>query len=190
MKKFIIVAVSNYGKEFDWTKHNIGKNFLLSFIPEKDFFERKSYFVHDSTFENSNLSFIFTKTYMNITGKILKEYELCNMYQQKNSPITIIIHDDLEISFGKNKFRDHKDRGERGHNGLRSLTKELQITLGDKYKKPFYFSLGIERPKDQTPVHSWVLTKFNNQEIEYLEKNCFKVAEEELYKNIKKLIHN
>lgn len=190
MKKFIIVATSNYGKEFNWTKHNIGKNFLLSFIPEKDFSERELYFIHDSMFESSKLSFIFSKTYMNITGKILKEYELCNRYQQKEPPITIIIHDDLEISFGKNKFRDNKDRGERGHNGLRSLTKELQFILGNTYKKPFYFSLGIDRPKDQTPVHDWVLNRFTNQEIEHLKNNSFRIAEEELYNKIKQLIGN
>lgn len=182
MQTFIIAAVSNYPNQFNWTKHNIGKNFLLSFIPEKNFREHDLYFSYSAEFEGTKLVFLYAKTYMNLIGDIFKDYALKNTY--KNNPITILIHDDLELGFGKNKFRNNKDRGERGHNGLRSYNAALQSLQGDRYEKPFYFSLGIERPKDSTPVHAWVLQKFTDQEIFELQASYFEEAKKELYKNI------
>jgi peptidyl-tRNA hydrolase len=183
MKKIIIIAVSNFPPEFNFTKHNIAKDFLFSFIPKEDFEEYKSYFAFKTTIEETELIFIYGKTYMNTIGTILEEYDLIHTYK-KDNPTTIIIHDDLEIAFGKNKFRDNKDRGERGHNGLRSYNTSLKSILKDQYKTPLYFSLGIGRPDNTTPVHVWVLQKFTDKEINDLKTIFFKESKKELDKKI------
>jgi peptidyl-tRNA hydrolase len=111
--------------------------------------------------------FIIPKLYMNVSGEIFQDYYLKKIILT-DVPEIIIIHDDLEIPFGQFKFRNNKERGERGHNGNRSINKALKELQGKQYVIPYYLSIGIGRPADGL-VDQWVLKKFSLSEVNNLE---------------------
>jgi PTH1 family peptidyl-tRNA hydrolase len=167
-KTFCFIGLGNNGEEYSFTRHNLGKDFLI-WVSKKELINFEDYkFYQKASLEDDKkkLIFILPKFFMNESGKIFLEK---NIFE--DTPIFIILHDDLQLEFGVNKFRNNKDRGERGHNGLRSI-KEYFLQFSPKQYKdfPFYFSFGIGRPQDNISVSDFVLKKFNNNEKEILFK--------------------
>lgn len=174
----IIIGLCNNLIEFDWTRHNIAKNFLLS--TDLIFENQKSFLIckEEDIFKNK-IYWIIPKTYMNLSGNIFKDNFLKNIYQKYTDIKTIIIHDDLSVNFGKFKIRNQVDRGPRGHNGNRSIINAMSFLQGENYNQPIYFSLGIDR-STKYEVDKWVLMKFSEEEKNYLIKNVFGKAYQEL----------
>jgi PTH1 family peptidyl-tRNA hydrolase len=179
-KIFCFIGLGNKGDEYSFTRHNFGKDFLIWVSKEELIkFEDYKYF-QKAILENEKYKFIFIipNFFMNESGKIFLDKDIF-----KNNPIFIILHDDLQIEFGKFAFRNNKDRGERGHNGLRSIKEYfLQFSPKECNNLPLYFSLGIGRPKENISAGDFVLKKFNNQEKEILFKNF-----NNIYDGIKKI---
>jgi PTH1 family peptidyl-tRNA hydrolase len=178
----VIIGLGNFPPQYKYTKHNIGKDLLLFIY--NDFNNKKFYSSREEIINNKTCLFIIPNTYMNTSSQIFQDQNLKKIYMSDSKINTIIIHDDLELPFTKYKFRNNKDRGPRGHNGNRSIIKELQNLQKEKYTQPFYFSIGIDRPKDGK-VDSFVLQKFNIDEITQLENIIFNNSIKELINNIK-----
>jgi PTH1 family peptidyl-tRNA hydrolase len=181
-KTILIIGLGNHPAQFQYTKHNIGKDFLLFHYKNK-LSEKKLF----TFYEEENLShsclYIIPHTFMNNSGDICLDQHIINHIKKTESNEIIILHDDLELPFGKCKFRGNTDRGPRGHNGNRSIIKAIQKIQKGNYKQPYYFSLGIGRPHDGK-VDSWVLKKFNTDEIKQLEETIFVKAKDELTNSI------
>ena len=76
-------------------------------------------------------------------------------YYKVNIENIIVIHDDLDIDFGKIKYKNDGSNG--GHRGLISIDK----ILGTKYNRVRF---GISHPGKKNLVDSYVLKKFNKKE--------------------------
>ena len=72
----------------------------------------------------------------------------------------MVIHDELEKSFGKLAIRDGGSH--RGHNGLRSIIDYI----GKEFKR---FRFGIGRPERKEDVGDYVLQRFNPEEMLQIE---------------------
>jgi PTH1 family peptidyl-tRNA hydrolase len=70
----------------------------------------------------------------------------------------IVIHDELEISFGDIRLKD--GGGHKGHNGLRSI---MQLGGSGEFKR---IRFGIGRPDPSMSVADYVLSDFNKDEKE------------------------
>lgn len=91
-------------------------------------------------------------SYMNLSGGPVAD--LIKKYNIKNEEI-IIIHDDLDIEFGRIKIR--WDGGDGGHRGVRSIIEAIGT-------KNFYrLKIGIGRDPTMTP-EEYVLSPFKAQE--------------------------
>jgi peptidyl-tRNA hydrolase len=182
MKKIkVIIGLCNFPHEYTWTRHNIAKDFLMA--SDLVFEEGKNFLLHSQENDTSIIYWIIPKTYMNVSGDIFRDNMLKQLYQKYEEIQTIVIHDDLAVSFGQYKIRANKDRGPRGHNGNRSIINALSKLCGSKYEQPVYFSLGIGRSEIE-PVDVWVLKKFNSEEQEKLIASIFPAAKEVLLKFI------
>jgi aminoacyl-tRNA hydrolase len=169
MKKFCVIGLGNPDK-YTLTRHNYGKDFVfwlskkssLPFVVEK---ENKHFILNVAS--SSEVLFLVAESFMNSTGNCIeKAINFVDNFEE-----IIIVHDDLEVSFGEAKLRTAVNRGIRGHNGIRSIINELYSCrkfASEKNKKalPYFLSLGIGRPGNdlKISISDYVLSKFNIQE--------------------------
>lgn len=170
MEKIIFIGLGNPDSQYKKTRHNIGKDFLIwkaecenHIVREEKSFKYFSFQEH-----NKEVFCVMPILYMNNSGFIFNETYFKDILKEKNKNTIIIIHDDLQVDFGKFKLRINNERGDRGHNGNRSINSHLKLIQGSHYTKPYYLSIGIGRP-DQESVEKWVLKKFNFQELTKIE---------------------
>lgn len=160
----LIAGLGNPSKEYNLTRHNLG-------------FMAVDYFIEDQlklplTFKNhcqsailqtqlSEKKIIFAKpqTYMNLSGLSIKA--LMEYYNIDIDNI-LIIHDDLDLDLLSFKYQ--KNRGQAGHNGIKSIHSELNSSNYARLK------LGIGRPENpNTAISNFVLQKFSKTELPDLE---------------------
>jgi PTH1 family peptidyl-tRNA hydrolase len=171
MKNYLIVGLGNPGKEYKFTRHNIGfrvlENWLanLSVIipncPCQLSVEKK----HQSKISkvkigNQRLILAEPQTFMNKSGVAIKS--LADYYNISIDNI-LIIHDDLSFEF--EKFKLSKNAGPAGHNGVKSTIEHLGSKEFNRLR------IGISMPIGNCPVghqggHNFVLEKFNKNEEE------------------------
>jgi PTH1 family peptidyl-tRNA hydrolase len=96
---------------------------------------------------------------MNLSGESVLLVK--NFYKIDNENI-IVIHDDLDLKLGALKFKRGGSSG--GHNGLKSIDK----CIGNDY---YRVRIGIGRPERKEEVINYVLSDFNENELE-----CIKTA--------------
>lgn len=166
----IIVGLGNPGEKYNKTRHNVGF-MLIDFIAQEHnltWHEDKKFNAHTAKYDDTIL--IKPMTYMNNSGQavqaILSYYKLLpkklGILKTKNSDLSeilTVIHDDLDIDFGKYKISINSRSA--GHNGVQSIIDHLKtknfkrIRIGIKDNKP-----------DQMPTVKFVLGRFSKEDLE------------------------
>jgi PTH1 family peptidyl-tRNA hydrolase len=172
----ILICLGNHVPGYNFTRHNIGRDFLEWAIAPSLYKENKYFYSY--TDETKERLYIIPKTTMNISGTIFCDKELAYAYKNGEISSITILHDDLEVPFGRVKVRANKERGHRGHNGNRSIINTLKSISAANFTLPYFISIGIDRPPEEIPVSQWVLKKYNNQEKEYICNTIFPKIEE------------
>ncbi|MDD3662568.1 MAG: aminoacyl-tRNA hydrolase [Candidatus Pacebacteria bacterium] len=118
----LIIGLGNKGKVYEKTRHNVSWvvfNYLngdLDWQPNK---YAKS-LLATTSFDDKDIVFVKPETFMNKSGEVLdyfkKEYKV-------SVDDLIIIHDDIDLPLGKIKVS--YDRGDGGHNGVKSIMNNL-----------------------------------------------------------------
>lgn len=152
----LIVGLGNPGPKYLWTRHNAGfmvldrlAHAIGASVTRKSF----SGVFGEGAWHGERLLLLKPQTYMNLPGRSVAEalrfhkLPLCD---------TIVIHDDLDIPFGRVKVKEGGGHG--GHNGLRSLVQELG---GAGFVR---VRVGIGRPVHGDVVN-YVLTNFSQDEM-------------------------
>lgn len=101
---YTLVPLGNPGEKYAHTRHNIAR-ILFSLIKE------------DIENLSSCETFIPT-TFMNESGKAVSEY-----FRYHEGRELVVIYDDKDLPYGK--FRISHDRGDGGHNGVKSIIESL-----------------------------------------------------------------
>lgn len=154
----LVVGLGNPGKTYEQTRHNIGF-MVLDYIAEKEGFaftdskwEAK---VAKVSFGRRHTLFVKPQTFMNNSGRAVGK--ICSYYKIVPENI-IVIHDDLDLEFGRIKLV--VNRGAGGHNGITSIIQHLG---GKNFAR---IRAGIGRPvvKNGMPVSGFVLANFSSAE--------------------------
>jgi peptidyl-tRNA hydrolase, PTH1 family len=150
----MVVFAGNPGKEYEKTRHNIGWMVLNSFTGSGSFNWKKKFNGQWTDYYSGTGKIILLKpeTFINNTGKSVQA--AAHFFKLKPEEI-IIIHDDLELKFGKIVYK--KGGGTGGHNGLRSINTHLGTS------EYYRLRLGISRPVHGS-VSSFVLGRFTIDE--------------------------
>ena len=151
----LICGLGNPGKQYKYTRHNIGFRIIDSIVSEFDFKEfkfDKSNECYKGKIRKNSCFLLKPQKYMNNSGDPIWTFAT---YYKVNIENIIIIHDDLDIDFGKIKYKSDGSNG--GHRGLISIDK----ILGTKYNRVRF---GISHPGKKNLVDSYVLKKFNKKE--------------------------
>ncbi len=155
---YVICGLGNPGKEYLFTRHNLG--FLVLDSLAKDFNEKfENYQFYESaiiSFENKKVYLLKPLTYMNYSGVGVKEF-LKNIFYDLNKFLCVL--DDINLPFGKIRIREKGSDG--GHRGLASIIYYLETNEFPRLR------IGIGKPIGMTAT-DYVLSEFNNEEKEKL----------------------
>ena len=117
----LIVGLGNPGKEYEWSRHNLGFMLIdkLGAAVGIDKYRRECQsLVGRGTIEGCVVKLVKPQTYMNLSGEAVA----CLLARQKLTEPgenLIVVSDDLALPFGKIRIRARGSAG--GHNGLKSI---------------------------------------------------------------------
>ncbi|HJV65560.1 MAG TPA: aminoacyl-tRNA hydrolase [Geomonas sp.] len=152
----LVVGLGNPGPQYSWTRHNAGFMVLdrLSSLAGISV-TRKAFsgLAGDGNWAGERIFLLKPQTFMNLSGRSVAE--ALRFYKLSLSDL-IVIHDDLDIPFGKIRLKEGGGHG--GHNGLRSLGQELSSNAYARIR------VGIGRPVHGDVVN-YVLTNFAKDEM-------------------------
>lgn len=188
----LIVGLGNPGEKYKHNRHNAGfmvLDFILNdndgFMTAKPGHEFKSetftWFIPsevEGQEKENKVIFLKPQTYMNDSGLALME--VVNFYKLNPKKEILIIHDDVDLSFGEIRITNNSSSA--GHRGIQSIIDNLGAQDFHRIR------IGIESRENKItpPTEIFVLQNFSNQEIKTLQENIFpkiKLKIEEFIKN-------
>ena len=160
---YLIVGLGNPGKKYTKTRHNAGFIAIEHFATSSNCLSRQLKFDGEYCKQwlfNLQVSLVKPMTYMNKSGSCVAAFVRFFKIPLEN---ILILHDDLDLPLGRVKVVAGGGAG--GHNGVRSLIKELGTKEFARLK------IGIGRPpRDENghgiPVDRYVLAEFSHEEKE------------------------
>ena len=118
---FLIVGLGNPGKEYEWTRHNLGFMFIDKLAGdnrvEVKLRECQSR-VGRGEIEGRAVKLVKPQTYMNLSGEAVACLFARHKLAEPGENL-IVISDDLALPLGKIRIRAKGSAG--GHNGLKSI---------------------------------------------------------------------
>ncbi len=166
--KWVLIGLGNPGREFRLTRHNAGRMFV-EIIAKKNglrFRKKSLYKFASSQFSEKELFLVLPETFMNLSGKAVKEFLKFNPIPFTNM---IIVFDDMDIPLGEIRIRK---KGEGGtHKGVKSIISEINSSD--------FLRIRIGIGRNERDRAKYVLSKFSNGELILLER-AFVKAEEAL----------
>ncbi|NPA87951.1 MAG: aminoacyl-tRNA hydrolase [Epsilonproteobacteria bacterium] len=153
----LIVGLGNPGSKYEKNRHNIGFLAVDYLIKEFNASKLSSKFKGE-LYKSDEYLFLKPTTYMNLSGESVRLVK--DFYKIENDDI-IVIHDDIDLKLGALRFK--KGGGSGGHNGLKSI----DANIGNDYWR---VRIGVGRPERKEMVVSYVLSDFEDEELECLEK--------------------
>lgn len=162
----LIVGLGNPGREYVYTRHNVGFMALqkCSEVFNFDFCKSKFNGIYgEALINNEKYIFLLPQKYMNLSGEVVIEYV---NYFKINVDDILIISDDLDMPTGKIKLKASGSSG--GHNGLKDIEKHLNTS---NYKR---LKIGIANNK-LMDTKDYVLGKFTKEEQAILDQSIDKV---------------
>ena len=160
MYKLCIIGLGNPDQKYNFTRHNIGKDWLkdISRTYDVDFSKKLKFEAKIGESHSSSILWVIPNNYVNNSGntvfKIIKSTNL----EARNF---LILHDDLDLKIGNVRLKESGGHG--GHNGLRDIIKKIG---SEKFNR---IRIGIGHPGSKDEVTNWVLNKFNPEEKKQLE---------------------
>ena len=159
----LIVGLGNPGREYEKTRHNIGFMSLdaLSESYKIPVFKTKfGALFGKGDIKGFDVILIKPQSYMNRSG--IPVMSLANYFRAASGDM-IVIHDDIDLAFGKIKIKEKG--GDGGHKGIRSI---IDAFGGDEFVR---IRLGVGRPSEGgKKVADYVLDDFSKEEGQSLEK--------------------
>ena len=168
---WVLVGLGNPGNEYDGTRHNVGRDFLVAIAKKEGITEWKQdkklrSLVAKGELFGSKVTLLLPETYMNNSGGALKPI----FDTKKKLEQLVVLHDELDMPLGKVKLSFGSGYG--GHNGVKSIQLALKskdftrIRIGICPASP----TGKMRKPDGAKVTDFVIGKFRTPELETLKK--------------------
>lgn len=152
----LIIGLGNPGKQYEYTRHNIGFECIDALSKKWDApLNQMKFNGMFATVHRPEGKVILLKplTYMNLSGESVRP--LMDYFDIDIEDI-IVIYDDLDLETGKLRLRQKGSAG--GHNGIKSLIQHLGTQEFNRIR------VGISRPPAGMKVPDYVLAKFSKEE--------------------------
>lgn len=152
----LLVGLGNPGARYEKNRHNMGFMVIDALAQQGGVSVNKKQgqaLIGQMFISGKKVLLVKPQTYMNLSGQAVME--LLNYYQDRIDDI-IVIHDDLDLEFGRLRFK--RGGGTGGHNGLKSISRMLNSPDYSRLK------IGIGKPPDAMKVENYVLSDFLPEE--------------------------
>ncbi len=161
LEKNFIVGLGNPGKQYEWTRHNLGflvvqhlaKKYHLKFSVDS----RIKGWIAEGEVEEKKVYLFLPQTYVNQSGVAVEEALLEKKITLEN---ILVVNDDFNLAFGELRLRPEGSDG--GHNGLTSIIEHLKTNQFCRLR------LGIGAPIDKKQAVDFVLGEFTKKERQEL----------------------
>jgi PTH1 family peptidyl-tRNA hydrolase len=118
---YIIVGLGNPGEEYTNTRHNTGRDMLMSLTDEEFSFDKKSNALVSSTkIGKEQVKLVAPETFMNKSGSAVAYF----VKNEKAAEKLVVIYDDFNLPLGRLRISFNRSSG--GHNGVESIIKALK----------------------------------------------------------------
>jgi len=169
---YIIVGLGNPGKEYEKTRHNVGRILIESFrkknnLPEWENEKKKGFLISKGDIDEYKVALILPELFMNKSGVSIKSIITSKNKAEK----LIVVHDDIDLGFLNHKISF--GRGSAGHRGLESIIKAIgtkdfiRVRVGVSPTTP---SGKIKKPKGEKRVLDFLMGDFSKKEMESIPK--------------------
>ena len=115
-----IIGLGNPGREYNWTRHNIGFEVIGKLAYDNNINMNKEKYkaiVGEGRIGTEKVLLIQPLTYMNLSGESVRA--VMDFYKLDPTKDIIVIADDISLPTGKIRIRAKGSAG--GHNGLKSI---------------------------------------------------------------------
>ena len=166
---YLIIGLGNPEEEYSKTRHNMGFNAINKIAEKYEIEMKKTKFngiYGRGNIEGEKVMLIKPQTYMNLSGKCVKEF--LDFYKIEREKM-IIIYDDMDVEPGKIKIRKQGSAG--SHNGMKSIISEIQTQEFPRIR------IGIGRPIHENDKINYVIGNIPEEEMEKLEEGIEKAKE-------------
>jgi peptidyl-tRNA hydrolase, PTH1 family len=170
-RQFLIVGLGNPGKEYEWSRHNLGFMLIDKLSSEAGIKVSRrecQSLVARGILEGQVAKLVKPQTYMNLSGEAVA----CLVAQLKLADLgekLIVISDDLALPFGKIRIRARGSAG--GHNGLKSI---IAAVGSNEFTR---LRIGIQPEHPISDPKRFVLDSFANSAKPEVEKVIERSAE-------------
>ncbi|HBR14878.1 MAG TPA: aminoacyl-tRNA hydrolase [Candidatus Omnitrophica bacterium] len=159
---YLIVGLGNPGKEYEYTRHNLGF-LVLRRLAEKlnrrfKISSLTNGLMAEGQIQEKNVCLLMPMTFMNNSGVAVSQVTAKKNVSPKN---LLVVCDDLNLNFGQIRLRSKGSDG--GHNGLNSVIHHLGT------EEFLRLRMGVGHPGHKLDVVDYVLAEFKPKEKEYLE---------------------
>lgn len=157
-KTNLIIGLGNVGKEYEYTRHNIGFVCLDAFAKAHEFdiwIEKKDLrcMMTMKTLGDTRVILCKPTTFMNLSGEAAQK--VAHFYKVHHEQI-VAVHDELAIQFGQ--VRTRTGGSDAGNNGIKSLITHIGAEFGR-------VRIGIDGSKpEKMESADYVLAKFSKEE--------------------------
>jgi len=172
--KILIFGLGNPGQKYELTRHNIGRMVLDDLLEKHggNFDEKKKFQSEIAEIEIAQKEIILAKSliYMNESGYALR---LIKDYHGIVPQNVWVIHDDIDIAFGK--IKTSFGQGAAGHHGVESVIEHLGTKEFNRLRIGIWNENSGEKNKEIT--QNYVLDRFTKEESGSLSEIIKKAAE-------------
>lgn len=112
-----IIGLGNPGEKYHYTRHNVAWLVFDQILP--DGWNLNKYMNAETCVGNAGI-FIKPQTFMNHSGQVINFLKKESDFDPKK---LVIVYDDIDLPFGT--IRISYDRGDGGHNGMKSIIEHL-----------------------------------------------------------------
>lgn len=156
----VVVGLGNPGKEYESTRHNVGFQILDSYLGNVSWKEEHNSLVCEKRINNQKVLFVKPLTYMNNSGEAIKK--ILNYYKVDSDNL-LVIQDDIALALGKSRIKYDSTDG--GHNGIKSIIKNLGTN------KFLRLKIGLAKENENIDTISYVLGKLTQKEKDQINKD-------------------
>ncbi len=157
----LIVGLGNPGKEYEFTRHNIGFRIIDKIndsLEKKKIYRKFNSLVSESSYNEQKIILLKPQIFMNDSGSAVA---LCYRFFEKQISSMLVIHDDIDIELGEIRLKSGGNTG--GHKGLESIVEKFGSFDFDRLR------FGIGRPPGRQDATDYVLGEFKKREREEVE---------------------
>lgn len=167
----LVIGLGNPGKEYEKTRHNVGRDLLLDIShgdPSFSDWKREAY---SNTWLSRNdekgIIFALPDTFMNRSGDAVRFLQRKFNLEIDN---ILVIYDDIDLPFKSVKLS--KSRGSGGHNGVQSIIDHLSSNEFVRLRVGIcpVLESGEKAKPDKESVNKFVLNTFTPSEREAIEE--------------------